>query len=207
MTRHLSLAFVLLLASGPARAAGSDLAKVVLGDPGFRGAMITGGLGWNKIDEDYFVAVSAGTIIDLRAFRLGLHVPLNLRVIDRDPKQSGTVRREDWDEVSDWFRVLRFVEAGHPRRGPFYLRYGELVAVSLGHGTVIDSYYNSIDPDHYQGGLRVRLDLGPAGGELILDNIPRTTSTPRASSRGSWASTWRRPSWTAASSTSPRTPT
>ena len=150
---------------------GLELTPINLPRPGFRTASLTTGLSWTQIGEDHFVAMKLGTTLDFGAFRVGIWAPLNLRTVDEDPQNDGVVRREDWDEPSEWFRILRFVEMGHPRKGPIYARYGELVAGTVGHGTIIDAYYNSIDLDHYQGGLAFRLDLGPFGGELIADNL------------------------------------
>lgn len=139
--------------------------------PGYRRASLSLGAGWHAIDEDHFIAIDAGAVLDFGAFRLGLHAPLNLRVIDEAPDDDGVVRKEDWDEPSEWFRVIRFVEVGERNRGPLYARYGELVSADIGHATIVHAYHNTIDPDHYQAGLRARVDLGPYGAELLLDNL------------------------------------
>jgi hypothetical protein len=173
ITRALVIAALLL--PGSVRAApkrtGLELTPINLPPPGFRTAALTAGVSWTQIGEDHFVAMKLGTVLDFGAFRMGIWAPLNLRTVDGDPQNDGVVRREDWDERSEWFRILRFVEVGHPRKGPLYARYGELVANTMGHGTIVDAYYNSIDLDHYQGGLAFRLDLGPFGGEILADNL------------------------------------
>ena len=173
ITRALLLAAFLLPSSLSARVedAGLALTPINLPPPGFRTAALTTGASWTQIGEDHYVALKLGTVLDFGAFRMGIWAPLNLRTVDEDPQDEGVVRREDWDEASEWFRILRFVEVGHPRKGPLYARYGELVANTMGHGTIVDAYYNSIDLDHYQGGLAFRLDLGPFGGELLADNL------------------------------------
>jgi len=101
---------------------------------------------------------------------LGMRVPLRLRAIDRDPTDEKVLREEDWDEVSDYFKVLRFVEYGK-RKEPIYLRVGELSGVVIGHGTIMNGYYNTIDIDHYQMGFNSNLNSRYGGVELMLDNF------------------------------------
>lgn len=101
---------------------------------------------------------------------MGLRVPLRLRMIDRTPKDTGTLREEDWDELSDYFKVLRFVEYGK-RKEPVYLRAGELSGVVIGHGTIMNGYFNTLDIDHYQLGLNSNLNSRFGGVELMLDNV------------------------------------
>ena len=148
----------------------SAAAAASTGSAGFQSGSAAAAMGWVKLGEDHFVAVNVATTLNLGLFRVGINAPLNLRVLDNDPQNEGVVRKEDWDEPSEWLRILRFVEVGSPR-GTFFVRFGELVASSMGHGTIVDAYYNSIDPDHYQGGLKLRIDPGPGGGELLIDNI------------------------------------
>jgi hypothetical protein len=137
----------------------------------FEKATLQTGLGWAKYGEDQFLALNLGTVLDFGPLKVGLHVPLAIRVVDSGEEDSALIRSEDWDEVSEWFRVIRFVEYGDRYTGPFYIRYGELVASTLGHGTIIDSYYNNVDPDHYQGGIQTRFDMDDYGGEILVDNL------------------------------------
>jgi hypothetical protein len=138
---------------------------------GFQKAAIQTGLGWTQYEEDHFLALNLGTVLDFGPLKLGLHVPLAIRVIDNGEEDAARIRSEDWDEVSEWFRVIRFIEYGDRYTGPFYIRYGELVAASLGHGTIVDAYYNNVDTDHYQGGIQTRFDVGGYGGEILIDNL------------------------------------
>ena len=139
------------------------------GAPRFR-ATIFGRVGFGQLDEDFFVSISPGAVFRYDPFAAAIEVPLRFRVVDESPSQDGVLRDEDWDEVSDFMRILRYAEYG--RRGdPVYARLGELVGVSLGHGTIVDRYYNTILVDHYQSGVEVKVDGRYAGGELLLDNV------------------------------------
>ena len=137
----------------------------------FSGA-VDGRMGFGQVDEDFFMTINLGTVLRWGQLGLGVQVPLRFRVVDEDPQNSTVLRKEDWDEVSDWTRVVRFLEWGSEKKpDPVYARLGVLSGVSLGHGTIVDRYYNVIDADHYQTGLFVKLDMGVAGGEMLLDNL------------------------------------
>ncbi|MFT7621886.1 MAG: hypothetical protein ACI9WU_001051 [Myxococcota bacterium] len=134
------------------------------------GGMIDGRFGVGMIDEDVFLTINVGTALKWRKLGVGIQVPLRLRISDNDPKADGVFREEDWDEPSDWTRVLRYVSWGQPN-DPIYARLGVLAGTTLGHGTIVDRYYNVIDADHYQTGVQVHLDFDVAGGQTFLDNL------------------------------------
>jgi hypothetical protein len=132
--------------------------------------LVDGRLGYGLLDEDQFISVNVGTALSFGKLGVGIQVPLRFRMVDNDPKNDSVLRKEDWDEVSDWTRVLRYVEWGKPA-DPVYVRLGVLSGSSLGHGTIVDRYYNVIDADHYQTGLQLHVDMDVAGGQLLLDNL------------------------------------
>jgi len=66
--------------------------------------------------------------------------------------------------------LLAFIQYG-ALGDPLILRYGELTGVSLGHGSIVNRYFNTIDIDHYQGGIYFYGDLGIVGGEAILNDV------------------------------------
>lgn len=128
-------------------------------------------LGFGQTHVDLFATI--GIFGGLRWKKLGaaLHVPMRLRVKDIGPKsQGGVVRKQDWDEVSDFMRVLPYISWGDPTDA-LYVRLGELTDFKLGHGTIVSHYFNSPDIDHYQGGLQAHFFHKYGGGELMLDNI------------------------------------
>jgi hypothetical protein len=134
------------------------------------GGLLDGRLGFGAVGEDYFVTINVGTAFHWSKLGVGVQIPLRLRVVDEAPETDSVFREEDWDEVSDWTRVLRYVSWGAPDEW-LYARLGVLQGTSLGHGTIVDQYYNVIDADHYQTGVQVHLDLDVAGGQLFLDNL------------------------------------
>lgn len=127
-------------------------------------------LGFGGIAEDYFVRLRLGAAFQFDKFGFGIQAPMNLRVKDNAPTGEGVLRNEDWDEFSDYLKILRYVQYGFPSE-PVYVRLGELAGVSLGHQTVVDRYYNVVDINHYKMGIRATVDMDYGGVEVLLDHI------------------------------------
>ncbi len=138
------------------------------------GSAVTGGaegtLSFARFGEDYFLNLTLGTAFSVGKFSFGIQAPLKIRVIDKDPEDDKWYREEDWDSFSDWTRIMRFFQYGSPK-DPFYLRLGELVSASIGHGTIVGRYYNSLDIDNYYTGLWTAVNLEQGGVELMTNNI------------------------------------
>ena len=127
-------------------------------------------LGYGMLGEDHFLTIAPGFSFGFGKIKFGIQAPLRIRLIDNKPKQNSWVREEDWDEPSDWTRILRFFQYGEPR-DVFYLRLGELVASSIGHGTIIHRYYNTLELDHYHTGLSTKLNLEDGGVEFLTNDV------------------------------------
>jgi flavin reductase (DIM6/NTAB) family NADH-FMN oxidoreductase RutF len=128
--------------------------------PAFRFA---GEVGVERLEEDLYLPLALKFGADLPVPQLGcrwpgaeegacetrlqfgLHTPVRLRISDRAPEQSGVLRDEDWDELGDYLRFVRFVSYGRPSK-PVYARLGELGSLVLGHGTIVNGYYNVVTP-------------------------------------------------------------
>ena len=136
---------------------------------------IGGEAGFGAIGEDYFVNLSLAFNFDQETWGFGLQVPLRFRILDRDPKSDDFfigLRREDWDEPSDYLRALRYVYLGRPdKRGPYYIRLGELESTTIGHGTIMSRYNNRIDVNRIQTGLEAAFSVGPFIGEIMIADL------------------------------------
>lgn len=133
--------------------------------------MLSGDLNFGQIDEDWYTTVNLGFSMDLGKIGFGLQVPLRLRIYDADPQDpSGdVVREEDWDEWTDYLKIIRFFRFGH--KGDFiYVVVGDLPGATIGHGTIVNRYYNNIDLDHYKMGLVADLNTDYGGVETLLNN-------------------------------------
>ncbi len=124
----------------------------------------------NQVGEDLFLFLNLGTVFVAKDWRVAPRLPIRFRVWDEAPESNYIVRKHDWDEASDWAKLLAFVQYGH-QGDPLFVRYGELTGLSLGHGSFVNRYYNTVDIDHYQGGLYLQGDASLVGGELLIDNL------------------------------------
>lgn len=128
------------------------------------------GAGFSQVAEDSFVDLNLGFTVGWSKLLVGLLVPLRLRVIDDPPENDGAFREQDWDEPSDYMRVLRFVQWGSPR-DTVYVRAGELAGTNIGHGTIVGGYNNVVDVNHFQWGINGAVNLNFGGAEVLMDNI------------------------------------
>ncbi|MBI5511771.1 MAG: hypothetical protein HY903_23695 [Deltaproteobacteria bacterium] len=137
----------------------------------------TGGgeLGFAKIDEDFYLQLTLRTGLNLGKVGVGLQVPLNLRVVDKDPKNDrdyyGLVRYEDWNEPAKFLKVIRYVRYGykHNEADYVYALVGELAA-QLGHGTIMDRYMNNLDPNTFHLGSALDVYTPYGGVETVVSN-------------------------------------
>lgn len=127
-------------------------------------------LAFSQVGEDMFLTLNLSTVFVFEDFAIAPRLPLRLRVVDNKPHTKEVVREQDWDEVSDFARLLAFFQYGHVG-DPFFLRFGELAGATIGHGSFVNRYYNTADIDHYQGGVFVYGDASLVGAELLVDNV------------------------------------
>ena len=130
-------------------------------------------LGAGFIDEDFFLKLTLRSELNLGKIGVGLQIPLNLRVYDKKPKNDndyyGLVRREDWDEKSEYLKVIRYVRLGN-KRDDFFLRVGELAA-QVGHGTIVNRYLNNQNINTLRVGAQFDINTHYAGFETLVGDI------------------------------------
>lgn len=139
------------------------------GEGGFA-ATLGADVTFGQLAEDWFLNVLLRFEFSISKLKVGIQGPLRLRVIDEDPQNDSVIREEDWDEVSDYFKIIRFVQWSEPD-DVFYARVGEFSGATLGHGTLMRNYLNVIDIDHFQLGIDTKVNTVWGGGEFVLDNI------------------------------------
>jgi hypothetical protein len=134
-----------------------------------------GDIGFGQIREDFFLNLNLRLNMDWEMFGFGVQTPLRLRLIDRDPKTDDylkVIRREDWDQISDFFKIVRYVYVGqYDKKGPFYARLGELAATTVGHGTIMHRYYNTLDSTRWHLGLNGAVNIWAIGAEVVLNDV------------------------------------
>lgn len=155
-------------------------------------------LGFGQIGEDYYLRLNVGFEMNLGKIGLGVQAPLNILAYEgcgdevmgrctnkfdgmpdamppiessRDQKTyGGVLRKQDYDEVSDYGKFIRYVRYGH-KGDPLHLHVGELGGMSIGHGTLVGRYMNNVSVDHTKFGLVVDVDHDFGGVETLFDNI------------------------------------
>lgn len=110
-------------------------------------------------------AIGADVFFDLghRGFRLTVGAPLRFH------PDSG-LRREDWDERTDYGRVVREVSCSRPDRG-LLLRVAPLSGYQMGVGNLVSQFHSTLDPDHWRTGFEGAYH-GTAGGvDVFVDSV------------------------------------
>jgi hypothetical protein len=125
--------------------------------------MMTGGMGLTSIDGVPYYLIFLRP--ELSFGKIGLGLELNLRV-----GEDGKLRKEDWDETYDYFRIIRYLRYGS-KREPFYARAGALDHARLGHGSIVYMYRNSPSYDTRRIGLELDADFGKLGFESIYSDF------------------------------------
>ncbi|MCY1040184.1 hypothetical protein OV208_02535 [Corallococcus sp. bb12-1] len=107
------------------------------------------------------------------AFMLG--APLRFRILDNAPEQKDEdygawLRRQDWDERSDYGQVVRLLRIGD-ESGRFGLRIQPFLEESLGRGYLVNRYDNQLSPDYHPAGGTLSFAVGPARVELLASDV------------------------------------
>ena len=124
------------------------------------------------IDDDLFIPIRLELGLAAKNFHLAIQSPLRLRVADNTPEDDGILRGQDWDGRSDWARIVRSVRFQKTFvDGKVDLHGGELNGIHQGYGEIVCHYFNSIDMDHYHGGIDGFADVRGNGLELMLDDV------------------------------------
>lgn len=147
-------------AASPAAPATATTAPGTAGTPWSLEAFASG-LG-GLLHRRWTGGADAGLAFQVSSFRAVLLAPLRF--------DSGGLRRADWDERTDFGRIVGEIAWGD-LGDAFQARLAPLEHLTLGTGTLVSSLASTVDPDHWRTGLLLSLDLAPAGGVLFLDSL------------------------------------
>ncbi len=122
------------------------------------------GLGSVTIDGVIYNQFALRPEITFGKLGVGLDV-----VVYLDPQ--GNIRKDEWDEPTDFFDKILFVRWGE-RGDKFFVRYGSLENVTLGYGGLINGYSNMMEfPQVRRIGLNGGMKFGKLGTELFVANF------------------------------------
>ena len=166
LIRILSLLIGIVLFSASGKAA---LCAIPLSSSQFTASLDTGAA---IVDEDLFIPAIIELGFAANSFELTLQGPFRFRVLDNTPKDAGTLRKQDWDERSDWARIVRDLQFRKDfADGALRFHAGELNGVYQGYGEIVGHYFNSTDMDHYHGGLEAAVEIRSNGLELLINDV------------------------------------
>lgn len=122
-------------------------------------------LGIEQQEASWLMLVEPGLSIKTRPFELRMAAPLRF-----DVEESFRLRERDWDDLSDAGRVLRKLSL-KLCDGAFRISLGNLTHTTLGHGTLVQGFIASLDPDVLPLGASARIQLGPVAAEAMVSDI------------------------------------
>ncbi|MEC9465703.1 MAG: hypothetical protein VX834_07960 [Myxococcota bacterium] len=132
------------------------------------------------IDNDFYAMVDPGIAMYTKGFAFARHVPLRLLAVDG--KNIGAaqasfggmrIRREDWDEVPDFARLIRFATIGR-KEERFYLTINTMRPATIGHGMLMSGYQGNIDVDRSVTGVIFDAYNDYGGWQFQLNDITFT---------------------------------
>lgn len=97
--------------------------------------------------------------------KLGVGLDLNLEF-----DSKGTIRRENFNEFSDYLSLLRYISYGQ-KKDQFYARLGALDYSTLGHGSVMYLYNNNPSFDARKIGVELDIDFEKFGFESVYGSF------------------------------------
>lgn len=117
-------------------------------------------------------------LLDAR-LALGVGAPLRFAVYDFQndtatgrPRGFGgfQLRKEDWDTVHDYGRLLKYVVFGR-KEDNFYVNVGQRYASTVGHGAMVRRYAPNIDIDYPRVSAEIDWYNDYAGFELLTNDL------------------------------------
>ncbi|QSQ17166.1 hypothetical protein [Myxococcus landrumensis] len=101
-------------------------------------------------------------------FGVNLGAPLRLRIWG--PRDGGIVRREDWDELSDWGQLVRGLKLGSDN-SPLGVWFGQIDSYSLLSGHLVRRYAHRANPNYHPAAGVLTGTLGPVYVEAFTSDV------------------------------------
>ena len=135
-------------------------------------------MGVERLGEIYYGAVNMGLNhtfkLSGQPMHLTLGVPLRFEVLDARPDQRfnnlGAFRAQDWDEVSDFAKVIQRLQYGSKEQRLF-VDINRYSTHSLGHGTLMKRYDANLNFNTSRVGVQLDAFSDYIGFETMLNDI------------------------------------
>jgi hypothetical protein len=135
-------------------------------------------IGVERVGDIYYGAVTPqinySTELAARQFSMSFGVPIRIELNDTRPgrgwNNAGTIRKQDWDEVSDYATLIRGIQYGG-KEDRIYLDINAFKASSLGHGTLLKRYNPNLNLNSRRVSAQLDAFGDYGGGELFVNNI------------------------------------
>jgi len=137
--------------------------------------------GISEVESDVYYFMTPGLDAQLRVPTIGcgqdecrsdlrfrLQVPFRLRLSESNAQSL--LREEDWNEPSDYARVLPRFQFGNKNEALF-VQLGELSPVDIGHASIVSEYSNAFSLNTFRPGALAILNTEFGGFELLIDNV------------------------------------
>ncbi len=179
--------------SGPPQPTGTTVAPFIKGELAHAGSIrlipkqsfLGIRLGFLLQDITLFMSVAPKADLEFldRKLRVGLEAPLNFEFYDIEDavdaggakggfNHFGRLRKQDYDEVRDFVKFLRYLTYGR-KEDHLFVNVGQLYATSLGHGTIMRRYAGNVDINRTAVGVEVNAYGDYGGFEFSLADITR----------------------------------
>jgi hypothetical protein len=135
-------------------------------------------MGLERLGEVYYGSVSLGLNHNFKLFnkplKLTVSVPLRFELLDARPdrrfNQLGRFRQEDWDEVSDFAKVIQRLQFGGKEQ-PFYLDIDRFSSHTIGHGVSMKRYDANLNFNTSRVGVQFDAFSDYIGFESMLNDL------------------------------------
>ena len=132
------------------------------------------GFGLSEMDGYRYLAVTPDFNLVRGGMALGVGFPLRFEIEDllsAGEQSSYSIRSQDWDEVSDFLRPLRYFTWGR-KEDNFYIDINRVHASTIGHGQLLRNYIPNLDIDEDRLFLSVDAYGDYGGFEFLAGALP-----------------------------------
>ena len=135
-------------------------------------------VGLERLGEIYYGTVNVGINhrfdVNGEPLRLTIGVPLRFEILDARPNQRfdnvGRFRQQDWDEASDFAKVIQRLQYGSKEQR-FFLDINRFSAHNLGHGLIMKRYDANLNLNTSRVGVQFDAFSDYVGFESMLNDI------------------------------------